>query len=97
MIKKVTKLILAIILLLTLPGMVYADGKAPKQNQKNGNFSKKSFSNKNQWSNNSKALTPPNPGDGGTGDPIPISGGMAFLLLGGTLYFFRRIRQDNND
>ncbi|MFA6400744.1 MAG: hypothetical protein WCX31_03845 [Salinivirgaceae bacterium] len=93
MIKKVTIYIL-LLFLTVIPSLVFAGGQPPPPSNKNGNFNKKTFSKDNSWSKNGKALTPPDPGDGGGGNPIPISGGLAFLLIGGTVYLLKRVRDE---
>jgi hypothetical protein len=95
MIKKVTSVFI-IFFLIVLPFIAPVDGQTPPPSDKSGNFSKKTFSNNNSWSKGGKALTPPAPnGTGSTGgNRIPISGGLAFLLFGSTIYLIKRVRDE---
>ncbi len=96
MIKKVTKILIAFALIVFTTGSVFADGKIPPpSSKKNGNFKKGTFSKSNSWSNNGKALTPPDPSGGGTGNPVPISNGLAFLIIGSAIYFAKRVKDEN--
>lgn len=77
---------------------VYADDQPPKSSSKNGNFSKKSFSNKNAWSTEGKGkLLPPDPGAGGTGTEMgtPIPNGLSLLLIGSFIFFSVRVLNEN--
>ncbi|MBI9065892.1 MAG: hypothetical protein JEZ09_01290 [Salinivirgaceae bacterium] len=82
-----------------MPNFLFADGNPPAQNKKGGSFSKKSFSKDNAWNTdgNAKTFQPPDPGDGGGGNPIPISGGIAFLMIGSFVYFIRKIKDDTSN
>lgn len=95
MIRKVTKYIAPVLILIVFPFYLFADGQPPPPSNKNGNFSKTKFSKDNSWSKNGKALTPPNPTGGTGGNPIPVSGGLAFLLIGSSAYLIKRIREEN--
>jgi len=96
MIKKVTSVVIIILFLAILPIFTYAGGQPPPPSNKNGNFSKKTFSRDNSWSREGKALSPPDPnGTGSTGgNRIPISGGLVFLLVGSTVYLIKRVRDE---
>ncbi len=97
MIEKVTKILIAIALIVFTTGSVFADGKTPPpSSKKKGNFKKGTFSKSNAWSNNGKAAdTPPDPGGGGSGNPVPISNGLAFLIIGSVIYIIGRIRKED--
>lgn len=95
MIKKATTIFIVIALYVSTANFVFADEKQPPPpSSKKGNFTKGNFSNKNAWSNNTKALNPPDPGGGGTGNEMPISNGIAILLSGSLIYFLKRYRED---
>jgi len=99
MFKKVTTYIIATLLLILSASLAFADEKTPPpSSSKSGNFSKGNFSNKNAWSNNQKASTPPNPAGTGSdeGNRIPISNGVSFLLIASTVYFYRKHKKENN-
>lgn len=93
--KQLINKIVLIILLLSIGGIDgYAQFKKqdpPPQSQKKGNFQKKTFS----TSNPDRPIGPPDPGGGGGGFPIPISGGMVFLFISGTLYFIRKAKNED--
>lgn len=42
----------------------------------------------------SKGLIPPDPGDGGGGDPIPIADGLSLLLIFSGIYLTRKIKKN---
>ena len=96
MYRKVTKILISFALIVFTAGYTFADGKLPPPpSKKNGNFSKGKLSNDNSWSSNGKAFEPPNPGDGTGGNPVPISNGLAFLLIGSTIYVVKRIKGED--
>ncbi len=95
MIEKVIKIVVLFSILIVTPYFVFADGQPPSSSSKNGNFSKNTFSKDNSWSRNGKALAPPDPNAGTGGNRIPISGGLAFLLLGSSAYLIKRIHEEN--
>ena len=86
--KKITYLIISILVLISLSSF----------GQKNSKFDqkqKKTFE-KNQFGKNNgpDRAGPPDPGGGGTGgNPIPISGG--FLLLAGGLFVYSLSKKQN--
>ena len=94
MIEKVTKVILALILILSFPLLTLADGELPSSATKSKNFSKKTFSKENSWSKNGKALAPPDPNQDGWGNTSPISGSLTFLILGSVLYLVKRVKDE---
>lgn len=95
MIKKVTTLLISLALYVSTANIVFADEKQPPPpSSKKGNFTKGNFSKKTAWSNNSKALNPPSPGGGGTGNEMPIPSGIAILAFGSIVYFYKRFRED---
>jgi LPXTG-motif cell wall-anchored protein len=94
MLKKVTHIFIILLILTITANSVFADGQPPPTSNKNGNFSKKTFSKDNSWSREGKALSPPNPNTGGTGNRIPISGGLAILLIGSATYLLKRVRDE---
>lgn len=94
--RKVTNLLIVLILLVFTTSSVFADGKQPPPpSTKKGNFSKGNFSKKNAWSNNGKALTPPDPNASTWGNTVPMPNGLAFLLVGSFVYLFKRIREED--
>jgi hypothetical protein len=93
--KNVTTIFIVLALYVSTANFVFADEKQPPPpSSKKGNFTKGNFSKKNAWSNNTKAINPPNPGGGGTATEMPISSGIAILLFGSFVYLLKRFRED---
>ncbi len=96
MLKKISKIVIFISFLIFCSASVFADGnQPPPSSSKSGNFSKSTFSNKNAWSNNGKSVGPPDPSAAVySNNPVPISNGLAFLLVGSVLFLIKRVRDD---
>jgi len=94
--KRVIKIFILILSFCLITGVsfAYGDSKPPKQSSKKGSFSKKTFSNDNTWSRSGKAMAPPDPGDGSGGHPIPVPNGMLLLVIGSSIYFFKKIKDE---
>lgn len=96
MIKRTIKIFIVFAFLIFTANHLFADGdQPPSSSNKSGNFSKKSFSSKNAWSNNGKSTGAiPTPGSSGTGDKIPISNGLLILIAGSLIFISKRVHKE---
>jgi hypothetical protein len=87
--KKATYIFIIIIFSISLSS--FGQRKSSFDQPKKKTFEKSTF----EKNNGPDKAGPPNPGGGGTGDPIPISGG--FLLLSGGLFLYSVTRKKHKD
>lgn len=100
MIKKISILLISFVVIIFTTNLSFADGRQPPPpSKKSKNFSKSKFAKGSKWDNNSGApdrtLGPPGPGGGTGGNPIPISSGLSFLLIGSAIYFGKKLHDEN--
>lgn len=99
MIKRIYILIITFGIIIFTANISLADGKQPPPpSKKSKSFSKGKFSKSSSWNKdggNVKGIGPPGPGGGDGGNPVPISGGLSFLLIGSAIYFGKKIRDEN--